>query len=60
MKNLTAREGAACLKARGTSVLVENVFQNRFRYTDELMRLGVRIHTVCRVAVVTGLRELHG
>ena len=36
---------AACLKARGTSVFVENVFQNRFRYTEELMRLGARIHT---------------
>ena len=51
---------AACLKARGTSVFVENVFQNRFRYTEELMRLGARIHTEGRVAVVTGVTELHG
>ena len=39
---------------------VENVFQNRFRYTEELMRLGARIHTEGRVAVVTGVTELHG
>ena len=51
---------AACLKAKGTSVFVENVFQNRFRYTEELTRLGARIHTEGRVAVVTGVRELHG
>ena len=51
---------AACLKAQGTSVFVENVFQNRFRYTEELVRLGARIHTEGRVAVVTGVRELHG
>ena len=51
---------AACLKARGTSVFVENVFQNRFRYTEELMRLGARIHTEGRVAVVTGVTDLRG
>lgn len=51
---------AACLKARGTSVFVENVFQNRFRFTEELQRLGARIHTEGRVAVVTGVESLHG
>ena len=51
---------AACLKARGTSVFVENVFQNRFRFTEELARLGARIHTEGRVAVVTGVEALHG
>ena len=51
---------AACLKAKGTSVFVENVFQNRFRFTEELLRLGARIHTEGRVAVVTGVDALHG
>ena len=51
---------AACLKARGTSVFVENVFQNRFRFTEELQRLGARIHTEGCVAVVTGVEALHG
>ncbi len=51
---------AACLKAKGTSVFVENVFQNRFRFTEELTRLGARIHTEGRVAVVTGVDALHG
>lgn len=51
---------AACLKARGTSVFVENVFQNRFRFAEELQRLGARIHTEGRVAVVTGVEALHG
>ena len=46
---------AACLKARGT-----NVFLNRFRFTEELQRLGARIHTEGRVAVVTGVEVLHG
>ena len=51
---------AACVKASGTSVFVENVFQNRFRFTEELNRLGAKIHTEGRVAVVTGVPELHG
>ena len=51
---------AACLRAKGTSVFVENVFQNRFRFTEELLRLGARIHTEGRVAVVTGVEALHG
>lgn len=51
---------AACLKAKGTSVFVENVFQNRFRFAEELQRLGARIHTEGRVAVVTGVDSLHG
>lgn len=51
---------AACLKAKGTSVFVENVFQNRFRFAEELQRLGARIHTEGRVAVVTGVKSLHG
>lgn len=50
---------AACLKANGTSVFVENVFLNRFRFTEELQRLGARIHTEGRVAVVTGVDVLH-
>ena len=51
---------AACLKARGTSVVVEDVVQNRARVAEELQRLGARIHTEGRVAVVTGVEALHG
>ena len=51
---------SASLKARGSSVFVENVFQNRFRFTEELRRLGAKIHSEGRVAVVTGVDELYG
>ena len=40
-------------------MFVENVFLNRFRFTEELQRLGARIHTEGRVAVVTGVDVLH-
>lgn len=51
---------ASCLKARGTSVFVENIFENRFRHAAELRRLGADIRTEGRVAVVTGVDDLHG
>lgn len=51
---------ATCLRAAGTSVFVENVFRNRYRYVYELRRLGARVQIEGSVAVVTGVQELHG
>ena len=51
---------AALLKARGTTVFVENMFENRYRHVDELVRIGAQIRTEGRVAVVCGVPELHG
>lgn len=41
-------------KACGTSVLVENIFENRFKYVDELKRFGAKISIQGRVAVIEG------
>ncbi len=46
--------------ADGCSMLVENIFANRFRYTDELKRLGAKIKVEGRVAVVEGVKKLTG
>lgn len=51
---------AAALKARGTSVFVENIFDARFRHVNELRKLGADITTQGRVAVVNGVEALHG
>lgn len=49
----------ACLtKARGTTIFVEDIFENRFRHVDELVRMGANITTEGRVAVVSGVRRL--
>ena len=45
---------------KGTGVFVENIFDSRFRYIDELKRLGADIKTVGRVAIITGVERLHG
>ena len=44
--------------AEGTSVFVENIFENRFRYVDELKRFGAKIKTEGKIAVTEGVKEL--
>ena len=46
--------------AKGTSVFVENIFENRYRYVDELKRLGAKIKTEGRIAVIEGTNSLSG
>ena len=46
--------------ADGTSVFVENIFENRYRYIDELKRLGAKIKTEGKIAVIEGNCELSG
>ena len=41
-------------------MFVENIFENRYRQGPELRRLGADIHVEGRVAMVTGVPELHG
>ncbi len=49
----------ACL-ASGTSVFVESIFENRYKYVDELARMGAHIRVDGRVAVVEGVAALEG
>ena len=51
---------ASLLKAKGTTVFIENIFESRYRHVDEMMRLGANIRTEGRVAVVCGVEKLRG
>lgn len=51
---------AMLLKACGTSVFVENIFQSRYKHADELARMGGSIQVIGRVAVVKGVTRLSG
>ncbi len=51
---------AALTVAKGTSVLKENIFENRFRYVNELNRFGADIEVNDRLAVINGVKELNG
>ncbi|MEG1380956.1 MAG: UDP-N-acetylglucosamine 1-carboxyvinyltransferase [Ruthenibacterium sp.] len=44
--------------ARGTSIVTEGIWENRFRYVDELSRMGASIQVDGRVAVIEGVPEL--
>lgn len=46
--------------ADGTSVFVENMFENRFRHVDELVRMGADIKVEGRSAVVRGVDRFNG
>lgn len=46
--------------ADGTSVIVENVFENRFQIVEELKRMGARIKLEGHTAVVEGTAALYG
>jgi UDP-N-acetylglucosamine 1-carboxyvinyltransferase len=46
--------------AKGTSIITETVFENRFKHVDELMRMGANIKIDGRVAVIQGVCELTG
>ena len=46
--------------SKGTSVFVENIFENRYKHVDELVRMGANIKVEGRVAVVEGTNSLYG
>lgn len=46
--------------AKGTSVMVENIFESRFKHVAELSRMGAKIKIEGRVAIVDGTPNLHG
>ena len=46
--------------AEGTSIITDNVWDNRFRYVDQLTIMGAEIQVDGRVAVVSGVEKLKG
>ena len=52
--------GALMCVANGTSVITEGVYDNRYKYTNELRKMGAEIQVDGRVAVIEGGRRLTG
>ena len=46
--------------ADGTTVFVENIFENRYRHIPELVRMGANVKTEGKVAVAEGVKMLYG
>lgn len=52
---------AVCLAlAEGSSLVTEKIFENRFKYTDELIKMGANIRVEGNTAFITGVDKLTG
>ncbi|MGN1300662.1 MAG: UDP-N-acetylglucosamine 1-carboxyvinyltransferase [Clostridia bacterium] len=52
--------GAVMSVAKGTSIITENIFENRFKYLAELKRMGAKNNQENSVAVIRGVKKLSG
>ncbi len=50
---------AALTTGTGSTVMVENMFESRYRHVDELRRMGADIQVDGRLAVITAVPRLH-
>ncbi len=46
--------------SKGTSVIIENIFENRYRYVAELKKMGAKITIEGKAAVIKGVKKLSG
>ena len=46
--------------AEGTSIVTESIFENRFKYADELSRMGANIKVEGNSAIIDGVNKLTG
>lgn len=46
--------------AKGTSIVTENIFESRYKYTQELNRMGAKIKVEGRTAIIKGSRRIQG
>ena len=52
--------GAILTTASGTSIITENIFENRFKYMQELQRMGAKVKIEGKTAIIKGVRKLYG
>ncbi len=52
--------GVTLALCKGTSVITESIFENRFKYLDELSRMGANVKIEGNSATITGVEKLSG
>ena len=52
--------GALLISAKGTSVITENIFESRYKYAQELIRMGAKINVEGRTAIIKGTKKIQG
>ena len=58
--DLQAQMGVVLSIADGTSVISENIWESRFQYTDELIKMGAKITAQGKTAFFEGVETLSG
>ena len=46
--------------AKGASLVIENIFENRYKYVSELRKMGAKITVEGKICVIKGVRKLYG
>ena len=52
--------GVTLALCEGTSVITESIFENRFKYLDELTRMGANVKIEGNTAIIEGVEKLSG
>ena len=52
--------GALLSTAKGTSIITENIFESRYKYAQELNRMGAKIKIEGRTAIIKGSKKIQG
>lgn len=58
--DLQPQISVALAMASGTSIVTESIFENRFKYADELIKMGASIHVEGNTAIIEGVKKLTG
>lgn len=46
--------------AKGTSIVIENIFENRYRYVSELRKMGAKMTVEGKICIIKGTRKIYG
>ncbi len=46
--------------AKGTSIVTETIFENRFKFVQELKRMGAKVDQEGTTIIIKGVKKLHG
>ena len=58
--DMQAQIAATLCLSDGISVVTESIFENRFRYVPELIRMGAKVRVEGNTAIITGMPKLSG
>ena len=58
--DMQAQMAAVLALSEGTSIVTESIFENRFRYVQELIRMGAKIRVEGNSAIISGVKGYTG